>query len=207
MTGRDERIPEPERRPPRSFLAKAVWVLAGFSLLLTVADILWARLYVPAFVVGAAALVVSVVVSRRGRSRPFSWSARTLVSAIAAVLPVLIVGTMFAAIGVRQATLPQPETLDVDLRVVADGDFTLTYTGDVDTVDAEASDDFETSFTTRYNSMQLFIVLAPENLGPNTIRCEISINGTLVVERSTEDRHLDCTSDLQDLHHDSLEEG
>ncbi|MFG6502478.1 hypothetical protein [Microbacterium sp. P05] len=197
---------------PNAGLARAAWVLAGAAILLSILGVFWLRLWIPGLLLGVVALVLAIVAARRAGRTPLFATPVVLVAALAFVLPAVIaVAALGGWIGGIDAG-PAREELQVELRVQAEGDFSVSYTqppadGDSATTitDVDATDEFETSFMAEFNSFQLQAVIAQSNLGPQEISCEVIVNDVVLVERAGDRRYVDCSADLQDLYREHLD--
>lgn len=187
-------------------LRTIAWTLAIVSLGLTVVGVFWLRLWILGVVVGAAALVIGIVAVRRDGGRPFTAPV-VICGALAVAVAVAVALASIIGALVRAEAGPPNDEIRVELVVRADGDFTVTHTeppADGSTrasvVEVDAVDEFEASFVARLSDIQFFAAIAQNNIGPQTISCEIRINGETVVDRSENSRFIDCSSDLQELH-------
>ncbi|MGO1802357.1 MAG: hypothetical protein ACTHZW_07035 [Microbacteriaceae bacterium] len=183
------------------------WSLAIASLTFSAVGVFWLRLWILGLVVGVAALVVSVVAVRRRGNRPSFADPLVVVSALALAVPIVIAVITIIGSLTRLDTGPPRDELQVEIRVQAEGDFTVTYTeppasgaSQATVAEVAATDEFEESYTTRLSEIQFFAAIAPNNIGPQSISCEILINGTTVVDQTEEGRFIDCSSDLQELY-------
>jgi len=212
MTDRISRPDGNGNRVRHSNLRRIAWSLAVVSLMLSIIGVLWLRLWIPGLVIGGAALMVSFLAVRQQGERPSLAQPVVVVGALALAVPIVIAVISIIGALTRTDAGPPREELQVELRVHADGDFTVTYTepradGAAKAAVAEvaATDEFETSFTTRLDGIQFVAAVTPNNIGPQTIRCEIVINGESIVDESVDERYIDCSSDLQDLHQASID--
>lgn len=189
------------------------WTLAVVSLGLTIVGAFWLRLWILGLVIGAVALVVGLVAARREGDRSLFTAPAVAAGALAVLVAVAVAGvSIFGAI-VRGDAGPPHEELHVELMVRADGDFTVTHTeppvegaSKATIVEIDATDEFEESFVTRLSDIQFFAAIAQNNIGPQSISCEIRINGTTVVDRTEAGRFIDCSSDLQNLYLEQVSE-
>lgn len=96
---------------------------------------------------------------------------------------------------------------EVRLHVTAEGAFTVTYTQPSGSesskwtvADSDATDDFDTSFRTAdLGHVQFSAVIAQRNIGPQEIRCTVTIDGAVVRDLTGDDRFVDCSADIRDL--------
>lgn len=211
MTSRRHRRGDAEPPPAASALAIAAWALIAVSLLTTVVGLFWARLWLVGLVVAIAAFVVSVVVARRGRRGPVIIDARVLMSLVALLLPIAIAIASLLGWAGRMGTGPSAEELSIELRAEAEGDFTVTYSEPLaagavksTTVEADASDSFEVAFSGTNSEIRFQAGISPHNIGPQAVSCEIRINGRTVMERTEEDRFVDCSANLQELYREQI---
>lgn len=187
-------------------LARTAVVLAVVALALSIVGVFWLRLWTLGLVLGAVSLVVGIVAARREGRRPLLAQGVVLLGAAALIVPAVIAAAAFAGWVSRSETVPQREEREIELRAYADGDFTVTHTvppaaGETTTTIAEidVTDEFETSLTADLDRVQFFAVISQSNAGPQTIRCEIRIDGDVVLERTGDRRFVDCSADLQDI--------
>jgi hypothetical protein len=190
---------DPVRRP------MAVWILGGLSLLLSIVGLFWLRLWIPGMVLGVVAFVLSLVAARRAGRRPVFADAGVMFASLALALPLVIALVTLAGAVAQTGSIPR-ETLQVELRVRAEGDFTVSYTEPVEpgastatTATVEATDEFEKSYTTDQNTIQFFAAIVQDNIGPQEITCTITVNGEVVLENTGDKRYVDCTAELQKL--------
>ncbi len=200
-------VPSPQQgRKPSRTPSSIAWILLGASLVLSIVGVFWLRLWVPGLVLGIAAFAMGIIAARRAGKSPLYTDARVLLSVIAMVMPAVIALTTIAG-GMAQSDVAPPRAdLQIELRVHADGDFTVSYTEPVragaskaTVATVEATDEFTTSFTTNLNAFQFHAGIAQNNLGPQLISCAVEVNGVVVLERTGDQRYVDCSADLQEL--------
>ena len=202
-----EEVPreQPERRRRQNMRA-AVWTLAILSLALSLVGIAVLRLWIPGFILGIVALVLSVRASRSQRGASTFGQPHFLVSLLAVIVPVVILAVSLVGMIGRENSGTQPKELAVELVAQADGDFTVTHTvpaapgadkATAETVDA--TDEFSVSFSSDLSSIQFNAAIVQSNLGTQEITCLIKIDGEVVLENTSDRRFVDCSTDLQTL--------
>ncbi|WP_449283330.1 hypothetical protein [Leucobacter sp.] len=211
MTSRGHRLGDAAPPPAASALSIVAWVMIAVSLVATLTGLFWARLWLVGLVIAVVAFVLSIVVARRGRRGSVFADARVLVSLVALVLPIAIAIASLLGWAGRMGASPAAEELHIELHAEAEGDFTVTYSEPLaagavksTTVEADASDSFEVAFSGTNSEIRFQAGISPHNIGPQTVSCGIRINGRTVMERTEEDRFVDCSANLQELYREQI---
>lgn len=198
--------PPAAANPRGEGLARTAGVIGVVSLALTLVGVFWLRLWALGLVLGAVSLVVAIVAARRAGRTPLLTQGSVVLGTAALAVPAVIAAATLAGWVSRIETVPREQPLEVELRAYAEGDFTVTHTvppaeGETTTTltEVDVTNEFETSFTSGLDRVQFFAVVSQRNAGTQTIRCEIVIDGDVVVERIGDRRFVDCSAELQDL--------
>lgn len=204
-TGEDSSREKPELRRLRNTRITA-WTLAVVSLALSVVGIVLLRLWIPGLVLGIVALVISLRRSGLGGATPTLAQPHFLMSLLAVIVPVIILAVSLGGMVGRGNSATQAKELAVELVAQADGDFTVTHTvpaipgadkATAETVDA--TDEFSVTFRSDLSSIQFNAGIVQSNLGTQEVTCLIKIDGEVVLERTSDRRFVDCSTDLQTL--------
>lgn len=209
------REPEPSRVAGRPLgaptLSIVIWMMIAVSLGASVIGLFWLRLWIAGLIIGIGALALSLYVALRVRRRPAFADARVLTSVVAVILPIVIALVSITSANGHRSANPSVAELQIELTVEAEGDFTVTYSEPLvpgaektSPIEADATDRFDVSFSGSNSEIQFMAVISQSNIGPQWIDCEIKINGRSVLQRTGEQRFVDCSANVQELHRDQI---